>query len=554
MSVLSDLTLRRLGARGGSGASASASRSADRGTTSRMTRRSVATTGSMLAIALSVAACGGGGSTAADATNSAAAGGSGDSNGTLTLFIQSPPTTLNPYISSAQDGQLNVDVAYSSLLVLNANNQVVSGLAKGYRFVGNGHKEFQLTLRPNARFSDGSKLTAADVKASIYYGLKTGNIGASAFPLKKVTTPNATTVDLYFSQPDPFAAGELSQGGGGPFTAISLKAMHTKKLGYETFGAGPYELDRSATTPGSVYTYVPNPYYFDHAQQKWHKVVIKLVSNENSSIEAAGSTPDSFTIGEATENSAARSAGLQLTPSAYTMNYGMMLLDRQGKVTPALGSQKVRQALNYAVDRSVDAQALKGHPTEQLVAPGFMGHYTPNIYSYNVAKAKQLLASAGYPHGFTFSALVGSYDPTAAETAQLLVHDFSKIGVTLKLVSMPTQGAFGTAQASKKYPAAVENLPANDVSFLTLTVFPKSFFDVFNDPEPTPDYGAEFATAGTKSGPDETSAYASLGRQASQYAWAVWVAVFATPYYASKNLSVPKSWGPTPDPVYITRN
>jgi peptide/nickel transport system substrate-binding protein len=480
----------------------------------------------------------------------AASKSSAKSAGTLTMFIQSPPTSLNPPLSTGQGGQLNADIAYSSLLELDTKNQNVPALVKGYRFIGKGNKEFQLTLRNGVRFSDGSTLTAQAVKANILYDIKTAAISPASFPLKKVTTPNAHTVDVFFTAPMPFAADKFQQAGG-IGSPISPKELRSKAVGYETFGAGPYMLDSKATTTGSIYTYVKNPYYFDKTQQRWGKVVIKVIADPNSAIEAAGATANSFALGATTENAAAKAAGLAITPAAYTLNYGMLLLDRGGQVSAPLGNAQVRQALNYAINRGADAKALGGEPTEQLIAPGFLGHYSPNLYSYDPAKAKQLLAAAGYPKGFSFSAVVNSSDPTAAQTAQILVSNLAQIGVTLTLVSTPNMNQFGTLQASKTYPASIAQLPSNEVSFLALTVLPGGFFNVFNAPAPTSNYLAQYNAAGTKSGAAETAAWAQLGREAAEYAWSAPVVVLPTPYYASKNLVVPKSWGPTPDPVYF---
>ncbi len=505
------------------------------------------------AAVIGVAACGGGSATATQTVASTHRSASAAASQTLTMFIQSPPTSLNPALSSGQGGQLNEDEAYSSLIELNSKNHYVPALAKSFRFIGKHNEEFQIVLRKGLHFSDGSSLTAQALKKYTYYAIKTAAIAPAEFPLKKITTPNSQTADFHFSAPVPFVASKFEQGGGGLGSPLSPSEIGSKKVGYETFGAGPYMLDTKSTTTGSVYTYVKNPYYFDKGQQIWNKVVIKVISDPNSAIEAAGSTANAFTLGAVTENKAAKAAGLVLTPSAYTFNYGMILLDRTGKVAAPLANLQVRQALNYAVDRSVDAKALSAEPTEQLVAPGFIGHYSKDVYSYNVAKAKQLLAAAGYPQGFTFTAVVNSSDPTASQTAQILVSDLSKVGVTLKLVSTPGQDQFGTAQASKQYAAAIEQLPSNDVTFLALTVLPGGFFNVFDDPAPTNNYQQQYNAAGLKSGAAATAAWGELGREASEYAWAVPVAVLPTPYYASKNLVVPKSWGPTPDSVYFTR-
>ena len=71
---------------------------------------------------------------------------------------------------------------------------------------------------------------------------------------------------------------------------------------------------------------------------------------------------------------------------------------------------RVRQALNYAVDRKAIAKALYGDETlalSQYALPGQPGYdeTLDEKYPHDVAKAKQLLAEAGYPNGFTLPVL-----------------------------------------------------------------------------------------------------------------------------------------------------
>ena len=462
------------------------------------------------AAVIGVAACGGGSATAAQTVASTHRSASAAASQTLTMFIQSPPTSLNPALSSGQGGQLNEDEAYSSLIELNSKNHYVPALAKSFRFIGKHNEEFQIVLRKGLHFSDGSSLTAQALKKYTYYAIKTAAIAPAEFPLKKITTPNSQTADFHFSAPVPFVASKFEQGGGGLGSPLSPSEIGSKKVGYETFGAGPYMLDTKSTTTGSVYTYVKNPYYFDKGQQIWNKVVIKVISDPNSAIEAAGSTANTFTLGAVTENKAAKAAGLGLTPSAYTFNYGMILLDRTCKVAAPLANLQVRQALNYAVDRSVDAKALSAKPTKHSWLPGSSGTTQRRLLLQRgegeAAPCRGRISARIHVHGS--GEQLRSH---RVADAQILVSDLSKVGVTLKLVSTPGQDQFGTAQASKQYAAAIEQLPSNDVTFLALTVLPGGFFNVFDDPAPTNNYQQQYNAAGLKSGAAATAAWGERG-------------------------------------------
>lgn len=480
--------------------------------------------------------------------------GTASSGGTLTLFEPSPPSSLNPAQNQGPVDAPVVDLAYGNLFHQVSPTDYQPEMGQSFRYVGKGNREIQIVLRPNIKFPDGTRLTSKLEAEVIRYSIKAGGLGPSQFPLKTIKTPNSRTLDVYFTQAFPFAEAEFSQQGG-VGSPISPAGMKTKAIGYKTFGAGPYQLDNAETTAGSVYTFVKNPTYFDPSQQKWSKVVLKVIGNENSAVQAAATTGSSYVAGDILENATAKAAGLKIAPVAQTKSYGLLIADRLGKLVPALGSVKVRQALNYAVNRSQGAKALGGSPLEQLNEAGFPGHYSKNIYSYNVTKAKSLLKAAGYPNGFTFTALVNGTDGTSVQAAQLLVSDFQKIGVTMKLVTAPTENAFVGDLAAKKYAADVDQLPGNVLSFVQATLFPGGFWNFFDDPLPSKTFMAQYKAASADSGATATAAWAGLMRNVQQnYVWLAEIAAVAPSYYSTKDVGVPLTYGVTPDPVYFTKS
>ena len=99
----------------------------------------------------------------------------------------------------------------------------------------------------------------------------------------------------------------------------------------------------------------------------------------------------------------AETAGLKLLSWPVDWS-GLLLFDREGKVVPALKELKVRQAINYALDReSLLKNVMQGSGTltSQVFGPE-SGSYLPELdkyYSFDVAKAKSLMAEAGYVRG-----------------------------------------------------------------------------------------------------------------------------------------------------------
>jgi peptide/nickel transport system substrate-binding protein len=493
-----------------------------------------------LAVALGAGLCACGGT-----ATTASGGGS-----TLTIYEGSAPPTLNPMLQSSN--QVTNNLAYDSLLVQTGYSAFTPELAKDFAYVGAGNREVQLTLRENVRFSDGSVMTAQGVEAYIKATIAADAISADTFPVSGWSTPNSKTLDIRFSRSFPYAQLQFDQSGifGTP---VSANELTSKELSVATFGAGPYMLDAGSTVAGTTYTFVRNPDYFDPARQHWREVVVKVIGNDASRLESVEAGSYSMEQGTPSENTTATAAGLSLVSNPATSVYGIIVLDRHGQLVPALGNQEVREALNYAINRSADAKAVDGTPTEQVAAAGYVGRYATDVYSYDVAKAKELLAEAGYPNGFTLPILYESTDPLSSTVAQVLASDLAAIGVKVKFSTAPSIQAYGGDMNTGKYPAVIQQMQGMAFTVTTARIFsPGGLFNPIEKTPPTASFENQYLSASADSGAAEAAAWANLGRYITENAWLVDVVALPSTYYASKDLSVPAAWGVFPDPVNMT--
>lgn len=129
--------------------------------------------------------------------------------------------------------------------------------------------------------------------------------------------------------------------------------------------------------------------------------------------------------------------------AAHSVEYYGMLLDTTtpvGAASPLARHRALRQALNYAVDRHrLVTYVLRGRaiPATHGVIPPTMAGFSDTVvgYSYNPAKARQLLARAGFPHGKGLPPLLlqlGNSDISAA-VAEAVQSMWKEIGVTVTL-------------------------------------------------------------------------------------------------------------------------
>jgi peptide/nickel transport system substrate-binding protein len=395
-------------------------------------------------------------------SGSTAASGGSAAKPVLTMGLTNYTATLNPAIAGGGDQSMPIDLAYASLTHLEPNGDIGPGLATSWHYIGTTNTDFSFTLRHDARFSDGTPVTASAVKQWLDYAYFTakGYITGS-LPLKSVSTTGQWTVELHLSAPNsgvPYLLSEAEMFG---FIGSPKAIANAKTLGTGTDGAGPYIAVPSQSIPGSIYVFKPNPYFYDQSAVHFSKVVVKIITSPTTMIEAIKSGQLNVAAGDITTASTAQAAGLNVitAPSGFVQ---LLLLDRgpktpDGSVNP-LASVQVRQALNYAINRQVVTQAIYGKygvPTAELgTSDGFVPGMQ-NYYTYDPAKAKSLLAAAGYPHGFTLDVTSESAFGTLADPVlEAIAQEYSAVGVTLKITSTSTLPQWVNQVLGGKYESA----------------------------------------------------------------------------------------------------
>jgi peptide/nickel transport system substrate-binding protein len=485
-------------------------------------------------IGLLLSACGGGSSTSNSSTTASA-------GGTLTLAVNdSLPAGLDPAIFVPGIVNIYYEPAYDSLIYQTSSGAYQPDLATSWHYVGTGNKEFQLTIRNGVRFSDGTALTGAAVAGYINYYLKAGGPSASNIAGLQSATASGSTVTLKFSAGNPILPFLLSQNGLVGDIVSPKGLANPKSLADSTDGAGPYELDQSATVPQQTYTYVKNPYYWNPSAVHFTKVVLKVISEPSAALAAVQSGSADGAVGASNTASSAQSSGLSvLTSPGYVV--GLALADRNGTVAPAMKNLAVRQALNYAINRQAITAALYGKygsPDDEFVSVGTDGYSSSaaDYYNYDPSKAKALLQSAGYGSGLSLTTICLTQNPTWCQVAQTAAAQWQQVGVNLKIVSLATPDAYTPALQSEKYPVNALNLGGDGPGFLSYeAVASKSLLaNPFGttDPQLTTDL-SQWATM---SGAAQASAASAMGALTVQLGWYLPVSSADNVFYVSKSV------------------
>jgi peptide/nickel transport system substrate-binding protein len=495
---------------------------------------------SLLAVAAlaagTLAACGGvsnGGGTASAtgaAPGATAAGASTAPTGivasTLTLQFNAP-VSANPALEGTSESDIVFGaIDYDSLIYQLGNGQYAGDLATSWSYqAGSKNEVFDLTLRKGVSFSDGSPLTAASVVNSLEYFKQAD--GPQAGYLAALTSAKATganTVELKFAAPEPNLPFLLSQYQDIGQVIGPQGLANPKTLTTTSDGTGPYVLSATQSVANSQYVFTLNPHYWNPAAVHYKQVVVKVMPDPQAALSAAQSGQvDALLSLPATAQQSAK--GDHLTTFAQPFSIASLILMGRSDPKSPLGNLKVRQAINDAVDRSALAQGLGGGSavaTDEFALPGATG-YDPaeaSTYRYDVAKAKSLLAQAGYGGGFKLAVLDTLALDANGDIGAALKTELAAVGIDVTLTETPSPAQFIPAALSKQYDAVIWPLSQNGDGFPYAVQFAMApFTNAFGTTSPA--LNSLLATAGAQSGAAAKADYVKVGDFLTDNAWFV---------------------------------
>jgi len=335
-------------------------------------------------------------------TGCTSAGQSGDAAGgtkqeTLTLGMTADIQGWDPTIQPGYQGW-SADAVWDSLLRCDKNGKPQPSLADKWEFSAD-QKTATLHIREGAKFTDGTPVDAAAVKANLDYVASAGG-AAARWANTTIKSTDDQTVSVSWPEANPLLALRLCE----PKIA-SPESLKSKKFN-EPVGSGPYTLDESATTRGSVYTFTKNEEFWDSENFPYKKLVLKVLEDETASINALKTKQLDGTIVSSATLEEAKGAGQNIQTLTGTSTTRLLLTDHEGKKIPALGNLDVRKAMNMVFDReAMSSKLYQGHakPATQIFREGSDAYIADmaDPYPYNVDEAKKLMKKAGFEDGFT---------------------------------------------------------------------------------------------------------------------------------------------------------
>ncbi|WP_395639000.1 ABC transporter substrate-binding protein [Pseudolysinimonas sp.] len=463
---------------------------------------------------------------------------SGPRGGTLTVALAAAPASLDP-ANMEQSTSPFAQPAYDALINVAPDGALEPGLATEWGFVDDQNKVFEITLREGVTFSDGAELDAEALVTNFEH-LDTGKSNvATLVNGGNYEAVDADTVRITWETPHPLAPQALTQRWVvGMVVSPDAITDDPDGLATETAGAGPYVLDSAQTVAGSRYVYTARDDYWDPASQHWDEIVIIVMDNAEQRLNALKTGEVDYALGDLGTAGGAADAGMQVL-YAPTIFYGLSLLDREGTLGSPLADVRVRQAINYALDRETIASALLGEygfATEQTVVPSEPGYVEAleGTYAYDPEKAKELLADAGYPDGFTIP-VIASTSSTAATLSQVIVEQLAAVGITVQLDARPGPDYFA-AMTGGTFAAAVVGYGSQPMPMEYDGLFgPKAIFNPLGSTSSTID--DLMAKALVASEDEAAELYQQIETELVEEAWFAPAVIAPVFYLAGENLA-----------------
>jgi oligopeptide transport system substrate-binding protein len=408
----------------------------------------------VLMASMVLVACGGsatptaGGGTSNTATASTASGGS-----VFRFAAQYQPDTMDPAAAQTVLEYQLLSLVYDALFTYNTDQMTLKNqLAASYAWSADG-RTLDIKLKPNVHFSNGDPVTAQDVAFSIQRNLDPAvksTYAASYFGLvgaqdyyngKSKTVPgiqvvSPTEIKFQLTDPQPYFLNVLALQNS--FILDHNLPGDTASVSAHPLGSGPFVLKNWVQNESM--TFVRNPKYDLGAPPKIDGVQVTFGPDSNLQVLQFEKGEQDAVYGIASTNYLQiindpqwKQDYVQVPlPSVYflRMNPGMV---------PAFQKVQVRQAMNYAIDKNKviqDVENGRGTVANGPLPPGIPG-YNSSVqpYPYDPAKAKQLLAQAGYANGFTVEFDLVPSD-TGTKLAQVVQSMLAQVGVTMNIVNM----------------------------------------------------------------------------------------------------------------------
>ena len=329
-------------------------------------------------------------------------------------------------------------------------NGTAPSLAESWTMSRDG-TTYEFVLRKGVRFHNGDPLGAEDVKFSLerYRGGAAGTLKARVAAIDVV---DAHRVRIRMKQPWP----DFMTFYGTPATGAGwiVPKRYVERVGEDGFkkapiGAGPYKF--VSYTPGIELVMEANEHYWRKTPSV-KRLVLRSIPDDATRLAMLkrGEADIAYSLKGALAEEIKRTSGLTLKATSPTFTEWITFVEQWDPRSP-WADRRVRLAANLAIDRKgfSDAEYLGfGRPAPSIIPRDFEYYWAPPPYPHDPAKARALLAEAGYPKGF--DAVEVATDVVFAPEAETVINGLGTIGIRARLRPME-RASFYKADQDKQF-------------------------------------------------------------------------------------------------------
>lgn len=368
----------------------------------------------------------------------------------LTIGLTSDPTILDPQAGEELSSNIMFYHVYDPLVRRDGDMKFNPGLAESWSL--KDEKTWVFKLRAGVKFHNGEVLKASDVVFTI------DRLKASVMSNLSANIATATAVDdltVEITTPGPYAALPNDLAGILILNEAYVKAVGDTELGLKPMGTGPYMLKEWVKEDHLTLEAFPD--YFG-GKAKIDTVIFRPITNP-ATRTAALLTGELDVVQDLAVRDVDRvkaEPGITVLTRPSLLNILLAMDVREKSPTIALDKnpmtdRRVREAIARAIDvATIDKVVMNGLATAsaQFVPESHVGYVEGAdfhaMYPFDIARAKELMAEAGYADGFamTLDATNNRY-VNDAQIAQALTSMLAQIGIDLKLNMMPKSNFWG---------------------------------------------------------------------------------------------------------------
>ena len=364
------------------------------------------------------------------------------------LYVTLSPQWFDPAEVSGQITPFWVLYALHDALVKPMpGNLMAPSLAESWT-VSADQKSYEFKLREGVKFHNGDPFTAEDVKFSFH---RSKGSKVLHDKVREIVIVSPSRVRFVLNEPWPdFMTfyGTMVTGAGWIVPKKYVEQVGPDGFKRNPVGLGPYKF--VSHTPGVDLVMEANESY-------WRKVpsvkrlVFKSVieSTTRMAMLKRGEVDVAYLLDVPQAEEVKRDPNLKLAFSGGIATFFFDFLDQWDPKSP-WADKRVRQAANYAIDRQAlsDAETLgASRPAGNHVPRTFEFALPLDPYPYDPARAKKLLAEAGYPNGFDAGEL--HQLPPYFTLGEAIVNYFQAVGIRIKMRPMERAAFFALIQSKK---------------------------------------------------------------------------------------------------------